>query len=169
MGTIEVQTFIDGKIQYIYMPIASLTPKTFLMTMAYKNETSKKSALDFLNTSKTNVFEADMHIGFSAYNILPDGSSDIDYAFSSYDTEHPNYEEKMELLLSLLSNAVKNNNNLNNVDLYDRNTVICYVYFSHQNSYGSYTLVLPANSPLFDGLENFYKEDDSLTETIIYD
>lgn len=150
--TLHIQTYVNGCREYIAFPITSLTPDTYKLALSCFNENNKKATKNFLNIDLSTVEVYDLYLSFSAHNLLPDGKSDTYYSYNLYE-DFPKHKEKTEQLYALLEEVVNNSYDFSNIDIYDKNLVICQVNFNYIDFYGSYYFTLPADSPFLEGLD----------------
>ena len=158
IDSLYIETFINGSFCSIDFPITSLTTETYAMGLKCSNRANENNLTKNIDSLKNFSSSDDMYFGFSAYNILPDGTSNKRY--SSHTNDNDLFvKDKINQILPYLTDALNGKNTFTAADITDENTLICNVYIDFPGSYCSYYFTIPADSPIIDGLENLYDED----------
>ncbi|MBQ2980993.1 MAG: hypothetical protein IJD58_02585 [Lachnospiraceae bacterium] len=159
-GYIIISTFVNGYPEDFTLNVTSLTPKTYTMLINYSNEEIKDTTIDFLDMTKEDFSIPSINLYCDIYNVLPDGTSDIEYSYNINDI-YSQKKETISMVLSLMSDAIKNNYVFDEENIHNDNILICKIYYSYLDTYGSYYIPLSVNSPLLEFIENIPDSDET--------
>ena len=151
--TLYIETFVNGNLCTIDMPITTLTPKTYAMALNSSNKAHTKAINKFIDAANANALSYDMYVSLSATDILSNGLTAKNYILHSEDSSLK--DENMILMLQLLKDVVNKDEPITLESITDTKTLICCLYFNHLDTYGSYYFTIPSDSPILEHMETY--------------
>ena len=190
VGELSISYYGDGKRTYDYLPISSLTPKTYAMYMTYVNENAKNTLLSILDELKGDYRKTSVYLYGYFSDALADGTSTEAYYYNATD-KYLNFENNFNIIKDSLLAYYDADKPFDYNELFTGKYYLAYLtlaynplsnfyvedFYNYDNSqygttydgtkYGSFYLLLPTDTPLIEGLDNY--RDDGYYDGYDYD